>query len=72
MSRAITPEQAELKSAIRAYLGRTPHVLLGDVAHETGIQHTTLYFWVNGRTRNLRTAAHVQALAAWVEENCHE
>jgi len=72
MPRAIIPEQAELKTAIRDYLGRTPHVLLVDVARETCVPFHSLYYWANGRTLNLRTPAHVAALAKWVSENCNE
>jgi len=70
MPRAITPEQSCAKEKIKAYLLKNRHVLVSDIARATGISMPTLYYWINGRTLNLRTPAHVEAIKKWVKENC--
>jgi len=67
MTRSIIPEQAEWKDVIRRHLADHPYRLLGDIAKETAVPIATLYYWVNGRTLNIKTRAYAEAIAQWVE-----
>ena len=72
MPRTIMPEQAALKAAIRAHLERNTHVLLGDIARACCLDYARVYYWLNGRTLNMREGAGLDALRRWVQEHCHE
>jgi hypothetical protein len=67
--RAQIPEQLEAKKTMLAWLERHPFQVLDDIAKETCIPRTSLYFWINGQTRNFRTPAYVQAAQAWVKKH---
>lgn len=67
MTRAIYPEQAEWKQAMRHYLATHAYILLSDIARDTAVPHATLYYWINGRTLNIKTRAYVEAIARWVK-----
>jgi predicted transcriptional regulator len=67
MTRSIIPEQAAAKAAILQHLVDNPHVVLSDIARDTGVPMPTLYYWINGRTLNLKTPAYWQAIQKWVE-----
>jgi predicted transcriptional regulator len=72
MTRAIIPMQQEWKSAIRRYLEEHAYIVLSDIARDTAVPVATLYYWLNGRTLNLKTRAYVEAIAQWVEAHDHE
>ena len=67
MGRKTYPQQAELKTAILEVLERKPWLVLADVSHDTCVPLSTLYFWVNNITLNMRTPAYLEALRDWVE-----
>jgi predicted transcriptional regulator len=65
--RAIIPEQQAAKAAILQYLDENTHIVLTDIARDTCVPMPTLYYWIKGRTLNLKTPAYWQAIAKWVE-----
>ena len=67
MTRSIIPEQASAKAAILQHRAENPHVVLSDIARDTCVPLATLYYWINGRTLNLKTPAYWQAIQKWVE-----
>ncbi len=71
-TRAISPDQAFAKDAMRAWLVKHPHLLLSDIARETCIPLSSLYYWINGMTCNFKTPAYAEAVAKWVEGHDHD
>jgi hypothetical protein len=71
-TRAIHPDQALAKDAMRAWLVRHPHLLLSDIARETCIALPTLFNWINGVTLNFKTPAYVEAVERWVKAHDHD
>ena len=67
MGRKTYPQQAELKTAILSVLADKPYIVLSDIAHDSRVPYSTLYFWLNGVTMNMQTPAYLKALARWVE-----
>jgi hypothetical protein len=70
--RPIAPEQALAKDAMRAWLVKHPHMMLSDIARETCIPLTSLFYWVNGVTCNFKTPAYVQAVEKWMKAHDHD
>ena len=70
--RAIAPEQALAKDCMRAWLVKHPHMMLSDIAKETCIPDSSLYYWINGMTLNFKTPAYVQAVEAWMRTHDHD
>jgi len=67
MGRKTYPQQSELKTAILSVLADKPYIVLSDIAHDSCVPYSTLYFWLNGTTMNMKTKAYLQSLEKWVE-----
>lgn len=67
--KGIEPEQEQAKDFVRDYLIRNEWHGAARLSKETGVPISTLCYWLNGRTDNLKTPAYFEAIQKWIKEH---
>ena len=65
--KGIEPEQHAAKEYIRNHLINNTWYGVSRLSEDTGVPVTTLYYWLNGRTLNLKTKVYWQRIRRWIK-----